>query len=148
MSDEDIIPTTNVSDLKEYPAVPFRDVKLEQYHNDTSYELEPQCLDETRMAMAITNRGELIPCCRCDDPATLGDTKFQELIAVSRIADYDSIQEILETPQWIEFEQNLRNNKGPYACWSTCRKGKEDQYKQVTKIIDPVTNKLLNEHTR
>lgn len=145
MTDENIIPTTPI---EESISPPPYDRKVNEYLNDTSYKLQPQCFHEKQMGLAITNRGELIPCCRCDDPRTIDDPEFQKLLAVSRIADYDTIEQILETEEWKQFEQNLRNHKGPYACWSTCRIGKKEEYVQVSKQYDPVTNTLVGEHRR
>ena len=36
-----------------------------------SNQLDPQCFNG-KMSFAVTNRGHLIPCCRCDDPAYNG----------------------------------------------------------------------------
>jgi len=110
-------------------------------------ELDPQCINGT-IAYAVTNRGHLIPCCRCDDPQTMNDSEFQKLLSVSKISDYNSINEILQTKEWIEFEENLKNNKGPHACFHTCRKNKEEKDTQVLKIIDPEKNKILHKNSR
>jgi len=97
--------------------------------------LDPLCL-KGKIAMAITNRGELIPCCRCDDPHTTNDTEFQKLLKVSKISDYDSIDEILKTKEWKRFKKNLENNIGPKACWETCRKNKPENDIQTLTSID------------
>jgi hypothetical protein len=110
-------------------------------------ELDPQCFKGT-IAFAVTNRGHLIPCCRCDDPPTVRDPEFQKLLAVSKISDYNSIEEILATKEWLEFEENLRNHKGPDACIKTCRKNKEEKDTQVLKMIDPESNQILHKDYR
>jgi len=94
--------------------------------------LDPQCMKD-EMSYAVTNRGELVPCCRCDDWETVDEPDFKRLLAVSKIEDYDTIDEILLQPEWIEFQNNLKNNKGPYACWYTCRinKPREDTQEHV-----------------
>jgi len=99
-------------------------------------ELDPMCLKGT-IAAAVTNRGELIPCCRCDDPHTIKDSEFAKLLSVSKISDYDSIEEIAQTKEWKDFENNLRNNIAPPACWWTCIKNKEEKYYQTLTIINP-----------
>lgn len=99
-------------------------------------ELDPLCI-KGKIAMAITNRGELIPCCRCDDPHTINDNEFQKLLAVSKISDYNSIDEILDTEEWRNFEENLRNNRGPQACWNTCKKDKSQKDIQTLTVINP-----------
>tara|TARA_Y100000389_G_C16988810_1_gene283883 strand:+ start:152 stop:487 length:336 start_codon:yes stop_codon:yes gene_type:complete len=109
--------------------------------------LDPQCTKGT-IAFAVTNRGHLIPCCRCDDPPTMNDPKFQELLAVSKISDYNSVSEILETKEWVDFYNNLKNHIGPQACWHTCRKNKEEEAVQVIKMIDTKNNKVMYEDKR
>jgi len=98
-------------------------------------ELDPLCL-KGKIAMAITNRGELIPCCRCDDPHTINDPEFQKLLKVSKISDYETIEEILQTDEWKKFEKNLRNHIGPKGCWYTCRKNKPAQDIQTVSVVD------------
>jgi hypothetical protein len=105
-------------------------------------ELNPQCINGT-IAFAVTNRGHLIPCCRCDDPPTMNDPEFQKLLAVSKISDYNSIEEILTTEEWINFEKNLKNHKGPPACFYICKKDKNEKDIQTTKMIDTETKKIV-----
>lgn len=93
--------------------------------------LDPKCLDN-RMQAAITNRGELIPCCYCDTEKTLEDSKFQQLLKVSKISDYDTIEEIYLTKEWINFKKDLENDKGPWACQTICLKRDDDGVKKET----------------
>lgn len=110
-------------------------------------ELDPLC-QKGKIAMAVTNRGQLIPCCRCDDPRTMNDPEFQKLLKVSNIRDYDSIQEILNTKEWAEFNENLKNNIGPNACLETCRKNKPEEEIQNLKVFDPNTDMIIDEQNR
>ena len=87
--------------------------------------LDPKCL-KGEMQPALTNRGELIPCCYCDTQITLENPEFQKLLKVSKIKDYDTIEEIYLTKEWIEFKKDLENDKGPWACWVTCVKRDDD----------------------
>jgi len=89
--------------------------------------------------MAVTKDGYLVPCCYCDVTDTMQDSKFKKLLAVSKISDYDSIQEILDTKEWKLFERNLKENKGPPACMRNCQK---DVMVRQNNAIDPKTNKL------
>jgi hypothetical protein len=109
-------------------------------------ELDPLCFKGS-IAFAVTNRGHLIPCCRCDDPLTINDPEFQKLLSVSKISEYDSIDQILATNEWKEFEENLRNHTGPDACIRTCQKHKSQNTKQVIKVIDP-DNILIHKDIR
>lgn len=104
--------------------------------------LKPRCL-EGKIAFAVTNRGHLIPCCRCDDWVTMNDPEFQKLLDVSRIEDHESIDQILSKPEWIEFAKNLQQHRGPDACITTCREDKPDDKKQVRKKIDTKINEVL-----
>lgn len=97
--------------------------------------LDPMCI-KGEIAMAVTNRGELIPCCRCDDPHTTNDPKFKKLLEASKISDYDSIDEILKTKEWKRFFKNLQNNKGPNACWYTCQANKPENHIQTLTSVD------------
>lgn len=103
--------------------------------------LDPQCFKG--FPMAITNQGYLIPCCYCDDPETMTDAKFQDLLKVSKISEHDSIADILDQKEWKEFEKNLNKNVGPPACIKTCQK-RSDQNNIVRKDthIDPKTKKI------
>lgn len=93
--------------------------------------LDPQCLDG-RMQAAVNNRGELMPCCYCDTKKTWEDPKFQQLLKVSKISDYDSIEEIYLTKEWIEFKKDLENDKGPWACFNICLKRDDDGVRKET----------------
>jgi len=110
-------------------------------------ELDPLCI-KGKISMAITNRGELIPCCRCDDPHTINDPEFQKLLKVSKISDYDNIDEILKNKEWKEFEENLKNNIGPQACWYTCKKDKSKEDTQVLTVVDTKSKKVKHEEKR
>lgn len=87
--------------------------------------LDPKCLKGT-MQVAMTNRGELIPCCYCDTRKTLADPEFQNLVKVSKISDYEKIEDIYETKEWKNFADNLKKNIGPWACWATCEKREDN----------------------
>jgi len=92
-------------------------------------ELEPQCLKndsrEEVMQAAIDNRGHLIPCCYCDTVENGKDINYQKLLKVSKISDYENIEEIYLNKEWTEFVENLKNNIGFHACYVTCRKNKD-----------------------
>jgi len=104
--------------------------------------LDPQCF--RGFPMAVTNTGYLIPCCYCDDPKTLNDPEFKKLLAVSKINDYDTLDEIINTKEWKRFEKNLRRNIGPHACMHTCkvRKNKDDIVRKDTHI-DPKSKDII-----
>jgi hypothetical protein len=81
--------------------------------------------------VAITNQGELIPCCYVDTPRNNLDPEYKKLLKVSKINDYDNIEEIYLTKEWIEFAENLRNHKGPFGCKLTCPKKRDE--KNITR---------------
>ena len=81
---------------------------------------EPKCIKgETHMA--LTNRGHLIPCCRCDEDWSLKTPAFQKLLKVSKVSEVEDIEEILYSKEWMEFEENLRTEKKiPEICVQHC----------------------------
>ena len=89
-------------------------------------QLDPKCLKD-EMQVAITNKGELIPCCYLDTPRNNLDLEYKKLLKVSKINDYNSIEEIYLNKEWIEFAENLSNHKGPYGCKLTCPKKKDEK---------------------
>ena len=98
-----------------------------------NFKLDPLCFKnetidlngvktEYGMQVAMTNKGELIPCCYLDTPANQLDVDYQKLLKVSKISDYDNIEEIYLTKEWTEFVENLKKHKGFFACKITCPK--------------------------
>ena len=75
-------------------------------------ELDPKCIDGRQEAFAITNRGELIPCCWLDTQVNRKDHDYMELLLASYIDDYDSIEEILLQTSGLSFRENLKKVKG------------------------------------
>jgi hypothetical protein len=57
-----------------------------------------------------------------DTPANQLDVDYQKLLKVSKISDYDNIEEIYLTKEWTEFVENLKKHKGFFACKITCPK--------------------------
>jgi hypothetical protein len=98
-------------------------------------ELDPLCL-RGAIALAVTNQGYLIPCCRCDDQRTMNDPEFQKLLSVSKISDYENIEQIMYTPEWSKFKSELEQHRGPAACQLVCQKNKAQEDKQVLTVID------------
>ena len=110
-------------------------------------ELDPLCFKST-IGMAVTNRGELIPCCRCDRPDNLDDPLFKYLLDVSKISEYNTIQEILDTEEWKNFYYGLSQNIGPMACVKTCSKERNKDKTQTFKILDPKTGEVKAKQIR
>ena len=50
-------------------------------------ELDPLCFKDA-IALAVTNQGVLIPCCRMDDPKTMNDPLMQDFLKVSVTVSY------------------------------------------------------------
>tara|TARA_B100002019_G_C21254925_1_gene593283 strand:- start:1637 stop:2023 length:387 start_codon:yes stop_codon:yes gene_type:complete len=96
-------------------------------------ELDPLCFKDA-IALAVTNKGVLIPCCRMDDPHTMNDPRMQQFLKVSVINENNSIEDILKSKEWKEFADNLSKNIGPNACRTTCAKQKK--YTQVVEWVD------------
>tara|TARA_B100000524_G_C23572111_1_gene342234 strand:+ start:46 stop:420 length:375 start_codon:yes stop_codon:yes gene_type:complete len=109
--------------------------------------LKPKCLpdpdnkDFQPMPLAIDNRGHLIPCCWCDHPKTTKAELYKPLYKVSKLEDYNSIDEILDTKEWKEFEDDLVQardvgdnlNRINQTCLFHCKaRDKEDNIKVET----------------
>ena len=88
----------------------------------TKIELEPKCCSGD-IQLAVTNRSELIPCCYLDTPESLKNQQVKKLVENSKISDYESIDDILRSETWIEFEEMLLGN-GPFpaTCVNICKK--------------------------
>tara|TARA_E500000178_G_C16693461_1_gene604814 strand:+ start:212 stop:550 length:339 start_codon:yes stop_codon:yes gene_type:complete len=92
--------------------------------------LEPRCMPahgsiEKRMQAAMTNRGELIPCCWMDQSSALEHPVMKEMLKVSKISDYNSIEDILLTKEWQDFARNLAEKnlkKVIPTCITHCKK--------------------------
>ena len=68
--------------------------------------LRPKCLTGEQ-SYAYTNRGHLIPCCYCDTINSYKDPNFKKLLAVSKVSEHESIEDIIMQNEWLEFEENL-----------------------------------------
>lgn len=102
--------------------------------NKNDLVLEPKCLSGD-IAFAVSNRGHLIPCCRCDSPHTMDDPHFKKLLDVSVISRENTVDKILATREWLEFTEDLKKNIGPRACQLTCKKESDpDTLRTYTKI--------------
>ena len=76
-------------------------------------ELEPRCMiqgNERRQQAAVTNRGHLIPCCWIDQTEELKHPTMQKILAVSKISEVESIDEILLSEPWQKFAKDLAEN--------------------------------------
>ena len=82
--------------------------------------LDPKCFYHD-FPMTITNTGYLLPCCYWDENEFYGDPKFQELLNASKIDEHETLEEIIYSKEWKEFEENLRNHKGLTGCIRNCK---------------------------
>jgi hypothetical protein len=106
-------------------------------------ELEPKCFNHKQPAFAMTNRGEVIPCCWLDTQMNRINQDYQKLLMVSNLDDYDSVDEIFLTDEWVQFYDDLQNGKGFPTCYQICRKRDEDQHKREV-VYDAKTSKKIN----
>lgn len=112
----------------------YNPVKTEKnnakFENYKRQQLDPKCIDNRQPSFGLTNRGELIPCCWMDTQFNRFDEDYQKLLAVSKIEDYDSIDEILLTDEWIEFSKNISKGIGFAWCHHVCKKRETAQHKR------------------
>ena len=100
-------------------------------------DFEPKCMlqgNDRRQQAAVTNRGHLIPCCWIDQTEELKHPTMQKMLAVSKIDEVKSIDEILLSEPWQKFAKDLaeRNMKEIMpVCIKHCKKwsGGKDQQK-------------------
>ena len=104
-------------------------------------ELDPLCFKDA-IALAVTNQGVLIPCCRMDDPKTMNDHRMKKMLEVSTINNNNTVEDILKSGEWKEFANNLSKNIGPNACRTTCAKAKK--YSQTVEWINTKTGKTTS----
>ena len=95
-------------------------------------ELDPKCINGDQEAFAITNRGEVIPCCWLDTYVQKMEHDYGMLTLASNLNDYDSIEEILLQDEWVDFRNNLKNGKGFDICHLICKKREAPQHKRMT----------------
>jgi hypothetical protein len=84
---------------------------------DTSI-LSPECFGSR--PFGTDTWGRLIPCCRVDNLGNYEQDAYKKLTAVSNLDDYNNIEDILAQPEWTEFEENLKINKGLDHCHRAC----------------------------
>ena len=99
-------------------------------------ELDPLCFKDA-IALAVTNQGVLIPCCRMDDPKTMNDPLMQDFLKVSVINDTNSIEDILTTKEWQEFAKNLAEknlDKVLRVCIIHCQKRSGRDRQKIEEI--------------
>ena len=80
-----------------------------------------QCMNG-KMQIAMNNRGVLMPCCWCDHEHTLSTPLFKKMEKVSKVAEADSIEDILFSDEWIEFFDMIKNRPEdwPDICVKIC----------------------------
>ena len=70
----------------------------------------PKCFPhgkERRQQVALTNKGELIPCCWIDHRDRLEHPTMVKMLKVSKVSDYENVEDIFKTKEWQEFAKNL-----------------------------------------
>ena len=117
----------------------------EAVYNSKDSELDPKCITGVQEAFAITNRGEVIPCCWLDTSAQKKELEYGMLTLASNLDDYDSIEEILLQDEWVEFRNNLRKGKGFALCHHVCKKRDIPQHKRMTILSKDKTGKHIKE---
>mgnify|MGYP003682563321 FL=1 len=93
---------------------------------------KPKCLTG-EIQTAFNNRGYLLPCCYCDHKEHLETSQFKKLLKASKVSEVDSIEEIIFSDEWREFEKNLRTEKNiPKVCIEHCKDRGDDNIKRET----------------
>ena len=66
----------------------------------------PKCLT-SKTQIAINNRNELLPCCFWDERSFKKDPIASKIISVSNIDKFDSIADILQQKEWVDFYESI-----------------------------------------
>ena len=98
---------------------------------DENVKIKPMCFNGD-MNLAVTNRGQVLPCCHCDTERMMKDPEFKKLAENSYLKDHDHVNDILSNDHWQAFYESLENNRGPFACWDTCRSNKKQGKQEMT----------------
>jgi len=97
---------------------------------------EPKCITGENRA-AINNRGHLLPCCWVDEGWALEEPELKKIVKVSKISEYEDVEEILFTKEWIEFYNNLKSEKNiPTICKHHCTIRKDDDKLRRVMLLD------------
>ena len=100
----------------------------------------PKCFPNKQRTQpaALTNRGELIPCCWIDQKMAREDPVIQKMLKVSKISDHNTIEDILLTKEWQEFARNLAEKnlkKIVPVCFTHCKKRTGRDRQKIEEII-------------
>ena len=96
----------------------------------------PKCLSGKQQT-AVNNRGELLPCCYCDEQWALKTPQLKRLTDVSKVSEVDDIEEILFSKPWMKFEEDLRTENWPEIpkiCVHHCTDRGDDNIKTETYL--------------
>jgi len=97
---------------------------------------KPKCLSGKQQT-AVNNRGELLPCCYCDEQWALKTPQFKRLTDVSKISEVEDIEEILFSKPWMKFEEDLRTENWPEIpkiCIHHCQERENTKIKKETYL--------------
>ena len=103
-------------------------------------DFEPKCMlqgNDRRQQVAVTNRGHLIPCCWIDQTDELEHPTMQKMLAVSKISEVESIDEILLSEPWQKFAKDLAENNFKEimpVCVTHCLKRTDDKDKLKDEV--------------
>ena len=105
-------------------------------------QFSPKCFPNKQRTqqVALTNRGELIPCCWIDHRDRLEHPTMVKMLKVSKLSEVDKVEDILESKEWSEFADNLNNNIGLDVCYEIC--GETKQQKTETYINNDIEVKV------
>ena len=72
-------------------------------------QFSPKCFPNKQRTQpaALTNRGELIPCCWIDHRDRLKHPTMVKMLKVSKVSDYENVEDIFKTKEWQDFAKNL-----------------------------------------
>ena len=110
-----------------------------------------QCMNG-KMQLDMNNRGVFMPCCWCDHEHTLSTPLFKKMEKVSKVAEADSIEDILFSDEWLDFEKIMREGEAgdtsrvPENCMYHCSgRGEDEEKVKIEHHIDEI-GESINKH--
>ena len=122
-------------------------LKYDTIDSMKNIKLRPRCLPNPddpnyiSMPLAINNRGYILPCCWCDEKSVTTSERFKKIYNVSKLENFDTVEQLMGQPEWKEFENDLVRardvgdnlNKINGVCIHHCKvREKEDKIKVET----------------
>ena len=93
--------------------------------------INPKCLHTDR-DLSFANTGHILPCCWLN--TSYNQPGIKELFSEKLHIDNNTVEDIINSEEWINFFNNLKTGKAPKNCRIFCSGPLEDNAEE-TKVI-------------